>query len=44
MLRSSYRAVVAGLVLLPLLASAAPFPSPGDRDLIRDRQQRLLDE
>ncbi|WP_240440309.1 hypothetical protein, partial [Pseudomonas aeruginosa] len=44
MLRSSYRAVVAGLVLLPLLASAAPFTSPGDRDLIRDRQQRLLDE
>ncbi len=43
MLRSSYRAVVAGLVLLPLLASAAPSP-PGDRDLIRDRQQRLLDE
>ncbi|WP_260394235.1 POTRA domain-containing protein [Pseudomonas aeruginosa] len=32
------------MVLLPLLASAAPFTSPGDRDLIRDRQQRLLDE
>ncbi|MCD2822933.1 ShlB/FhaC/HecB family hemolysin secretion/activation protein, partial [Pseudomonas aeruginosa] len=44
MLRSSYRAVVAGLVSLPLLAGAAPFTSPGDRDLIRDRQQRLLDE
>ncbi len=29
---------------LPLMASAAPFTSPGDRDLIRDRQQRLLDE
>ncbi|WP_244233332.1 hypothetical protein, partial [Pseudomonas aeruginosa] len=29
MLRSSYRAVVAGLVLLPLLASAAPLTSPG---------------
>ncbi len=26
------------------MASAAPFTSPGDRDLIRDRQQRLLDE
>ncbi|MEF2047679.1 ShlB/FhaC/HecB family hemolysin secretion/activation protein, partial [Pseudomonas aeruginosa] len=29
---------------LLLMASAAPFTSPGDRDLIRDRQQRLLDE
>ncbi|MBT9117743.1 hypothetical protein KIP72_28780 [Pseudomonas aeruginosa] len=42
MLRSSYRAVVAGLVLLPLLASAAPFTSPGDRDLIRDRRDRAV--
>ncbi len=31
-------------VLEAALASAAPFTSPGDRDLIRDRQQRLLDE
>ncbi|WP_238578144.1 hypothetical protein, partial [Pseudomonas aeruginosa] len=30
------------LLCLPLMASAAPFTSPGDRDLIRERQQRLL--
>lgn len=32
------------LVLLPLCAAAAPFQSPGDRDLIRDRQENLLQE
>ncbi|HCF0009110.1 TPA: ShlB/FhaC/HecB family hemolysin secretion/activation protein, partial [Pseudomonas aeruginosa] len=26
------------------LPAPPPFTSPGDRDLIRDRQQRLLDE
>lgn len=32
------------LALLPLYAAAATPPSPGDRDLIRDRQERLLQE
>ncbi|MBS9760741.1 hypothetical protein [Pseudomonas mosselii] len=38
------RFLAAGLVLLPLLAGAAPFQTPGDRDLIRDRQENLLQE
>lgn len=38
------RALATGFALLPLLASAAPFQSPGDRDLIRDRQENLLQE
>jgi hemolysin activation/secretion protein len=40
----SFRAMATGLALLPLFASAAPFQSPGDRDLIRDRQENLLQE
>ncbi|MCO7520971.1 MULTISPECIES: ShlB/FhaC/HecB family hemolysin secretion/activation protein [unclassified Pseudomonas] len=40
----SFRAGATGLALLPLLAGAAPFQSPGDRDLIRDRQENLLQE
>ncbi len=35
---------VLGPYLKEMAHSAAPFTSPGDRDLIRDRQQRLLDE
>lgn len=38
------RLLTAGLALLPLLAGAAPFQTPGDRDLIRDRQENLLQE
>ncbi|MCT4939074.1 ShlB/FhaC/HecB family hemolysin secretion/activation protein, partial [Pseudomonas aeruginosa] len=44
MSRFSYQLVLGCTVLLPFLVVAAPFTSPGDRDLIRDRQQRLLDE
>lgn len=40
----STRFLTAGLALLPLLAGAAPFQTPGDRDLIRDRQENLLQE
>ncbi|MCP3749530.1 ShlB/FhaC/HecB family hemolysin secretion/activation protein [Pseudomonas sp. SBB6] len=38
------RGLAIGLALLPLCAVCAPFQSPGDRDLIRDRQDRLLQE
>ncbi|WP_448195359.1 hypothetical protein, partial [Pseudomonas aeruginosa] len=44
MSRFSYQLVLGCTALLPILVVAAPFTSPGDRDLIRDRQQRLLDE
>lgn len=36
--------LLVALLSSPLLASAAPFNTPGDRDLQRDRQERLLDE
>ncbi|MCG8294007.1 ShlB/FhaC/HecB family hemolysin secretion/activation protein [Pseudomonas entomophila] len=38
------RALAVGLVLFPAVAFAASFQSPGDRDLIRDRQENLLQE
>lgn len=38
------RALATALALLPLCLSAAPFQSPGDRDLIRERQENLLQE
>lgn len=34
-----------GLILLiPIIADAAPLPTPGDRDLQRGRQEQLLQE
>lgn len=38
----SLRALATGLALCPLLTCAAPLQFPGDRDLIRDRQENLL--
>lgn len=40
----SSRWVAFGLALLPLFGSAASFQTPGDRDLLRERQDRLLQE
>lgn len=39
-----FRRLAFGLALLPLCALAEPMQTPGDRDLIRDRQERLLQE
>ncbi|WP_353229782.1 ShlB/FhaC/HecB family hemolysin secretion/activation protein [Pseudomonas qingdaonensis] len=39
-----FRRLAFGLALLPFFASADPLQTPGDRDLIRDRQERLLQE
>lgn len=39
-----FRALAIGLSLLPVCAAAASAPSPGDRDLIRERQERLLQD
>lgn len=38
------RMLALAIACLPLFAFAATPPSPGDRDLIRDRQERLLQE
>jgi hemolysin activation/secretion protein len=40
----SSRCVAFGIALLPLFGSAASFQTPGDRDLLRERQDRLLQE
>lgn len=39
-----FRRLAFGLALLPFFASADPLQTPVDRDLIRDRQERLLQE
>lgn len=39
-----FRRLAFGLALLPFFGSADPLQTPGDRDLIRDRQERLLQE